>query len=232
MILEKYEKLPHEMKNEYVKKYHKILSKKKFSLTIKRLFDVAVSFILIIILFPVYTLIAVAIKLDSRGPILFKQKRVTQNMKEFSILKFRTMVQDADKLGSKITLKNDCRITNVGKIIRKIRLDELPQLINVLKGDMSFVGTRPEVWKYVNKYTDEMKATLLLPAGLTSIASIKYKSESDLLEKCIKNGKSVDDAYLEDILPNKMKYNLEYMKKFSILKDLKICLNTVIGVFK
>ena len=139
------------------------------------------------------------------------------------------MVQNADQIGSLVTVGNDARITRVGKVIRKVRLDEIPQLINIL---MTFVGTRPEVKKYVDKYTDEMMATLLMPAGVTSIASIKYKDEDEILDKAVKAGKDTDVAYVEDVLPGKMKYNLEYLKQFSVLHDLKICIDTVIGVLR
>ena len=172
------------------------------------------------------------IKIDSRGPVFYRQERITTNGKMFRIFKFRTMVQNADKIGSLVTVGNDSRITRVGRLIRKIRLDELPQLINILKGEMTFVGTRPEVKKYVDKYTDEMKATLLMPAGVTSIASIRYKDEDEILEQAVNSGKDTDSAYVNDVLPDKMKYNLEYITKFSLLYDLKICVDTVIGVLR
>lgn len=232
MILKKYEELPENMKNEKVKEYYEILSKKKFSLLMKRIFDIFFSLIILIIVSPIILILAIAIKLDSKGPVFYRQERVTTNGKIFKIFKFRTMVQNADKIGTLVTIGNDARITRVGKLIRKIRLDELPQLINIIKGEMSFVGTRPEVKKYVDKYSDEMKATLLMPAGVTSIASIKYKDEDEILDKSVKNGKDVDTAYVEDVLPGKMKYNLEYIKKFSILRDFKICIDTVIGVLR
>ena len=142
------------------------------------------------------------------------------------------MVQNADKVGTLVTVGNDSRITRVGKLIRKVRLDELPQLINVLKGEMTFVGTRPEVKKYVDKYTDEMKATLLMPAGITSVASIKYKDEDEILDGAKQKGKDIDLAYVEDVLPEKMKYNLEYISKFSFVYDIKVCIDTVIGVLR
>lgn len=232
MILKKYEDLPQEMKNEEVKKYYDILSKKKWSLCVKRLFDIVFSMVLLIIISPILILLGLLIKIDSKGPIFYRQERITTNGKMFRIFKFRTMVQNADKIGTLVTVGNDSRITRVGKLIRKVRLDELPQLINILKGEMTFVGTRPEVKKYVDKYTDEMKATLLMPAGVTSIASIKYKDEDEILEQAVKNGKDTDSAYVEDVLPEKMKYNLEYITKFSFWYDLKICIDTVIGVLK
>lgn len=230
MILIKYDELPEQMKNEKVKQYYDKLAKRKVSLIIKRIFDIIVSLILLIILSPIIILLAILIKIDSKGPVFYKQERITTYGKKFKIFKFRTMVQNADKIGALVTIGNDSRITRMGKIIRKVRLDEFPQLINVLKGEMSFVGTRPEVQKYVDKYTDEMKVTLLMPAGITSIASIKYKDEDEILEKAVKKGKKPDLAYVEEVLPEKMKYNIEYVEKFSFWYDIKICINTVIGV--
>ena len=232
MILSKYEQLPEQMKNDKVKKYYDILEKRKFSLVIKRIFDLFVSLVLLIIFSPIILILAILIKLDSKGPVFYRQERITTNGKVFRIFKFRTMVQDADKRGTLVTIGNDSRITRMGKVIRKVRLDEIPQLINVLKGEMTFVGTRPEVKKYVDKYTDEMQATLLMPAGITSVASIKYKDEDEILEQAVENGKDTDEAYIEDVLPEKMKYNLEYINKFSFWYDIKVCIDTVIGVLK
>lgn len=232
MILRKWEDLPEELKNDNVKQYYEILHKKQTSLIIKRLLDIIFSFVLLILLSPILILLAIIVKIDSKGPILYKQKRVTTYGKIFKINKFRTMVQNADKIGTLVTVGKDNRITRVGKVIRKFRLDELPQLINILTGDMSFVGTRPEVKKYVDSYTDEMKATLLMPAGVTSVASIKYKDEDEILEQAVKNGKDTDLAYIEDVLPEKMKYNLVYITKFSLWYDIKTCVSTVIGVLK
>ena len=232
MILKRYDDLPEQMKNEQVKKYYNILAKRKISLVIKRIFDLIVSLILLIILSPIMLILAILIKIDSKGPVFYRQERITTNGKTFRIFKFRTMVQNADKIGTLVTIGNDRRITRMGKVIRKFRLDEFPQLINVLKGEMSFVGTRPEVKKYVDKYTNEMKATLLMPAGVTSIASIKYKDEDKILEEALQKGKHTDLAYIEDVLPEKMKYNLEYINKFSFWYDIKVCMATVIGVLR
>lgn len=232
MILKKWNDLPENMKNEEVKKYYDILTDKKASLIIKRFFDILFSLIILIILLPFFIILAIAIKIDSRGPVFYRQERITTNGRVFKIFKFRTMVQNADKIGALVTVGNDNRITKVGKLIRKIRLDEIPQLINILKGEMTFVGTRPEVKKYVDRYTNEMKATLLMPAGVTSIASIKYKDEDKILEEAVHKGKNTDAAYIEDVLPEKMKYNLEYIPKFSLWNDIKICINTVVGVLK
>ena len=233
MFLKKYENLPDFMKNEDVKKYYDILCKKKISLFLKRIFDILFSFIILVILFPIMLILGICIKVDSRGPVFFRQERITTYGKVFRIFKFRTMIQDADKKGSLVTTQNDDRITRVGKIIRKFRLDEFPQLFNVFVGDMTFVGTRPEVKKYVENYTDEMKATLLMPAGITSTASIKFKGEDELLNQYIEKEKiTIDEAYIQKVLPEKMKYNLDYIEKFNLWTDIKTCFSTVIGVLK
>ena len=226
-MLVNFDKLPEFMQNKKVKKYYDILRKKKINLILKRLFDIFASLILLMVLSPVFLILAILIKIDSKGPVFYKQKRITKYGKEFSIYKFRTMIVDADKKGTLVTLKNDSRITRVGNKIRKCRLDELPQLINVFIGEMSFVGTRPEVKKYVDAYTDEMIATLLMPAGITSLASIEYKDEDKIIEKYTEKGEKVDDIYIKRILPDKMKYNLDYIKKFNIIEDIKTCIKTV-----
>lgn len=216
------------MKNEEVKTYYNILQKKKTSLMLKRVFDVIVSILMIILLSPVLSAVSIWIKLDSKGPVFYRQERITQYGRVFRIFKFRTMVTGADKIGTLVTTKNDSRITRVGEKIRKCRLDEIPQLFNILFGDMSFVGTRPEVKKYVDVYTDEMMATLLLPAGVTSLASIQYRDEDEILAKYVDEEHSVDEVYVEKILPDKMKYNLKYLKSFSIVEDIVLCVKTVI----
>ena len=225
-MLKKFEELPASFQNENVKKYYDILYKKRFSLFVKRLFDIIVSFSMLTVLLPIFLIIAVIIKLDSKGPVFFRQVRVTTCGKDFKIFKFRTMVNNADKMGTLVTLKNDSRVTRVGNLIRKTRIDELPQLINILLGDMTFVGTRPEVVKYVDKYTSEMYATLLMPAGVTSEASIFYKDEDRLLD----NSDDPDRTYVEDILPEKMKYNLRYIENFGFFSDIGIMIKTVIAV--
>ena len=232
MILKEFKELAKEMQNDSVLKYYDVLKQKKIMLLLKRFLDFIGSLILLILLSPILIILAILIKIDSKGPVFYRQERVTTNGKIFKIVKFRTMIQDADKRGTLITGKQDSRITRIGNKIRKCRLDELPQLINILKGEMSFVGTRPEVKKYVDMYTDEMKATLLMPAGVTSMASIKFKDEDEIISKQTKSGKTVDEAYVNDILPEKMKWNLEYIEKFSILEDIKICIETVIKVGK
>lgn len=230
MILKKWQDLPIFVRNQETKKYYDILKKKKIQLIIKRTSDVILSMLLLVLLFPVFIILSVAIKCESEGPVFYRQERITKYGKKFRIFKFRTMIQNADKTGDLVTVKNDNRITKIGKLIRKCRLDELPQLINILEGDMSFVGTRPEVKKYVDKYTDEMKATLLMPAGVTSIASIKYKDEDNIISKYLSNGEKIDDIYMKRVLPEKMKYNLEYIKKFSIWNDIKISCKTIFTV--
>ena len=193
MILKKWDLLPENMKTEEVKPYYLSLKKKTGSLIAKRIFDILVSLVLLILLSPVLIVISIMIKADSKGPVMFRQVRVTQYGKTFRIFKFRTMVTDAEKLGSQVTVDGDSRITKMGNRLRKCRLDELPQLLNILKGEMTFVGTRPEVEKYVNCYTPEMMATLLLPAGVTSTASIAYKDEDRLLKDAV----SPDEVYVE-----------------------------------
>ena len=227
MILRKWENLPPEMQVTEVKEYYDLLSKKKFHLLLKRTFDVVVSFLLLLILSPVFAFLAVAIKLDSKGPVFYRQTRVTRYGEKFRIFKFRSMVTDADK-GSLLTVGGDSRITRTGKFIRKYKLDELSQLIDVLRGTMTFVGTRPEVPKYVEKYTPEMMATLLLPAGITSEASIYYKDENDLLDAA----EDVEKTYLEVVLPDKMKYNLAAINSFSFIDDIKVMVLTVLAIFR
>lgn len=227
MILRKWEKLPPEMQIPEVKIYYDILKKKRFSLVLKRLFDIAASFSLLVLLSPVFAILAIAIKLDSKGPVFYRQTRVTQYGKEFRIFKFRSMVTDADK-GSLLTVGGDSRITRTGRFIRKYKLDEFSQLIDVLRGTMTFVGTRPEVPKYVKKYTPEMMATLLLPAGITSEASVYYKDENELLDAA----EDVEKTYLEVVLPDKMKYNLAAIKSFSFIDDIKVMILTVLAVFR
>ena len=209
-----------------VREYYEILSKRKKSLIVKRVFDLVISFILLIIAAAPMIVIAAAIAIDSPGGIFDRQERVTAYGKRFMIHKFRTMVVNADTIGTQVTARNDSRVTKIGKFLRKYRLDELPQLIDILIGDMSFVGTRPEVVKYVKAYTKEMRATLLLPAGVTSEASIRYKDEADLLS----GAEDVDRIYIEKVLPGKMEYNLESIRRFGLFRELKTMIRTVIAV--
>lgn len=225
MILKKWEELPPELQTEEVRRYYDILKNKKASLFFKRIFDIIISFTLLLLFSPLFLILAVAIKLDSRGPVFYRQVRITQYNRKFRIFKFRSMVQDADK-GSQVTVNGDMRVTRVGRFVRKCRLDEISQLLNVLKGDMTFVGTRPEVPHYTEKYTPEMMVTLLLPAGVTSLASIYYKDEAELLDAA----DDADKVYIEQVLPAKMSYNLRAVEHFSFWSDIKIMFMTVFAV--
>ena len=226
MILKKWEELPENLRTDAVRPYYDLLARRRGSLALKRCFDVVVSAMMLLILAPVFLVLAIAIKLDSPGPVFYRQVRVTQYGKEFRIFKFRSMVSDADKRGSLVTVSGDSRITRVGHFIRKCRLDELCQLIDIFRGTMTFVGTRPEVPKYVAAYTPEMMATLLLPAGVTSEASILYKDEAELLDAA----DDVDAVYIRDVLPGKMKYNLDALKNFSFFSDIATMFRTVFAV--
>lgn len=226
MILRKWNDLPIYMRNEEVKEYYDILAKKKISILLKRIFDLIVGFVLLLFLIIPMCVIAIMIKLDSKGPVFYRQERITAYGKKFRIHKFRTMVNNADQIGTTVTVDGDARITKIGSKLRNCRLDELPQLLDVLAGDMSFVGTRPEATKYVKKYSKEMMATLLLPAGITSEASIRYKDEAKLLDAA----EDVDQVYVNDILPQKMKYNLESIRKFSFLREIRTMFRTVATV--
>ena len=224
----KYDKLPQNLKNPTTKFYYDRLKKKKVTFFFKRLFDFIMSLCMIVILSPILLILSILILCTSKGPILYKQKRVTRYGKIFRIWKFRTMVRNADKTGTQVTIHGDPRITKVGKFLRKYRLDELPQLFNILFGQMSFVGPRPEVEKYVNQYQEEMYATLLVRSGVTSLASIRYKDEGKLLE----NAQNADEVYVNEILPEKMKYNYQYLEKINIFYDSALLFQTVIAVLK
>lgn len=227
-MLCKWEELPQNMQNDAVRPYYDSLQEKKFSLLLKAIFDRVVSLLMLIGLSPIFLILAVMIKMDSPGEVFFRQERVTQYGKKFRIHKFRTMVKNAEALGTQVTTKSDMRITKVGKKLRGCRLDELPQLIDILQGNMSFVGTRPEVTKYVEQYTPEMLATLLLPAGVTSEASIKYKDE----ERLLADAQNADKTYVEVVLPQKMQWNLQSIKEFSFVKELLIMIETVLAVVR
>ena len=220
--MKKWDDLPQKFQNNAVKEYYDILKKRGASLVIKRIFDIIIALIITVIALPFMLIIAVWIKLDSKGPVFFRQRRVTTYGRIFRIFKFRTMVTDAEKRGTQVTVKGDSRVTRAGRFLRKCRLDELPQLFNVLCGDMSFVGTRPEVERYVDRYTDEMNATLLMPAGITSLASIKFKDEEKLLD----GANDPDEVYVNTVLPQKMIYNLEYIRKFNFFYDIKLMFMT------
>lgn len=204
------------------------LEKKKLSLVIKRIFDIVASLGGLIVLSPLLIIVAICIKLDSKGPVFFKQKRVCKNKKIFEIYKFRTMVTDAEKLGKQITVGNDSRITRVGKFIRKCKLDEFPQLINVLKGEMSLVGPRPEVPRYVELYDEYQEQILLVQPGITDYASIEFRNENEILGK----SDNPEKTYIEEIMPTKIELNMEYIKKISIFEDIKLILNTIIAILK
>lgn len=222
----KWEELPVCMRIPQVMEYYKILEAKRAGLILKRVIDIFLSLLLIVILALPMIVIAIVIKCTSKGPVIFKQVRVTRYAREFQIYKFRTMTINQNEDSSDITVRNDNRITKCGAFLRKYRLDEFPQLFNVLCGQMSFVGTRPEVPKYVAKYTPQMFATLLMPAGITSVASIEFKDEGSLLS----SQKDVESDYIAVILPQKMRFNLEYIRKFSVFFDLRIMIKTVLDV--
>ena len=218
--------MPAFMRTPEVRPYWEILDRKRGQLLLKRVFDIVVGFLLLVLLAIPMAVIAVMIKLDSEGPVFYRQERVTQYGRHFRIHKFRTMVSNADKIGTAVTVGNDSRITRVGAKLRRVRIDELPQVIDVLQGTMSFVGTRPEAVKYVERYRPEYNATLLLPAGITSECSIRYKDEDRLLNAA----ENVDDVYVNRVLPDKMKLNLDSVRHFGLLKDLATMFRTVAAV--
>ena len=228
MKLRKWEELPEKMRTREVRRYYNIIIRHSGWFKVKRVMDICVSLVLLAVLLIPMGIIALMIKTDSQGPVFFRQERVTQYGKIFKIYKFRTMVDNASQLGSQVTVNNDSRITRVGKLLRKYRLDEFPQLFNILAGDMTLVGTRPEVVKYVKEYSGEMYATLLLPAGLTSRTSIAYKDE----DKLLKDAKDADKVYVDEILPVKMKYNLESLRRFGVREDMTVMWNTFVSVLK
>jgi lipopolysaccharide/colanic/teichoic acid biosynthesis glycosyltransferase len=228
MLLKRWQDLPDYLKNDGVKKYYDYLYKKRRSLFAKRIFDLIASMLTLIILLPVIAVIGIAIKVSTKGPVIFRQTRVTQYGREFRIYKFCTMVRDADKSDLQVTTRNDARVTKLGRLLRKYRLDEIPQLINIITGDMTFVGTRPEVPQYIENYTDEMRATLLLPAGVTSETSILYKDEEQLLADAL----NANETYINVVLPQKMIYNLRSLEKYSFIGDIKTLFRTVAAVFR
>ena len=231
-VMEEKNSLPEFMRNELVINKQKELRQKKGYLISKRIFDIVVSLLLLIPLSIVFIIIAFAIKLEDGGPVFYRQERVTTNGRIFKIFKFRTMILNADKVGPLVTQDYDPRITKVGRRVRNYRLDEVAQLLNVLIGDMSFVGARPEVQKYVDAYTPEMQTTLLLPAGVTSLAAIEFRHEAEKIAKWTEQRLSVDEAYIQHILPEKMQYNIDYLNECSLKKDIAIMVKTVIAVLK
>lgn len=231
MILKNWDDLPAFMRVPEVRPYWEVLKKHEAELVLKRIFDVAAGSVLLVLLAIPMGVIAVEIKKDSPGPVFYRQERVTTYGKKFRIHKFRTMVDGADKKGSTVTVDHDSRITKVGQKLRDKRLDELPQLFDVLDGNMSFVGTRPEAVKYVKqygKYNKAYYATLLLPAGITSEASIRFKDEAEMLDKA----DDVDLVYMRDVLPGKMKWNLRSIKRFNCLSEVGTMIRTVFAVNK
>lgn len=203
-----------------------LLRNRKFQLILKRLFDIIFSFLGLLFLLPVFLIIAVAIKLDSKGSVFFKQIRVGKDGKEFKIYKFRTMVVDAEKKGMQITVDGDSRITKLGYYLRKTKIDELPQLINVLLGDMSFVGARPEVPKYVAMYAEDQRSILRIRPGITDIASIEYRDENSLLAK----SNNPEETYIKEIMPRKIELNIQYIKDISIVTDIKLIFKTIFKI--
>lgn len=225
-MLKKWDDLPDFMRVDEVRPYWEILNKRRGQLLLKRIFDLVVVLILLVILAIPMAIIAVMIKIEDPGPVLYRQERVTTYGKHFKIHKFRTMVVNADKIGTAVTIGEDPRITKVGKRLRHLRLDELPQVLDVIQGTMSFVGTRPEAVKYVERYKPEYNATLLMPAGITSEASIRYKDEDKLLNAA----DDVDNVYVEKVLPEKMKWNLESIRRFRFLREILTMFRTVFAV--
>lgn len=226
MGLRKWDTLPEFMKTPDIRPYWEILWRRRGQLVIKRCFDLVVALILFVVLAIPMAIIAILIKAEDGGDVLYRQERVTSYGKRFKIHKFRTMVSNADKIGTSLTTKDDARITSVGLKLRRLRLDELPQIFDVIEGNMSFVGTRPEAVKYVERYKSEWNATLLLPAGITSECSIRYKDEDKFLDGV----EDVDTVYIEQVLPGKMKWNLESVEKFSFGSDVKTMFRTVAAV--
>ena len=225
-MFRRWEDIPDFMQCDEIRPYWEILWKRRLQLVLKRIFDLIIGGILFIILFVPMIIISILIKIDSAGPVFYRQERVTTYGRHFRIHKFRTMVVNADKIGACVTVGNDRRITRIGRKLRTFRLDELPQVIDVLQGTMSFVGTRPEAIKYVERYRKEWNATLLMPAGITSEASIRYKDEDKLLNGAI----DVDEVYVKQVLPEKMKWNLNSIERFSFLRELLTMCRTVSAV--
>jgi lipopolysaccharide/colanic/teichoic acid biosynthesis glycosyltransferase len=193
---------------------------------LKRIFDILFSLTGLIILSPLFIIIIIAVKFNSKGSSLYVQKRVGVNGKDFNLYKFRTMFLDSDKKGLLTVGGRDPRITGTGYYLRKYKLDELPQLYNVLKGDMSFVGPRPEVRKYVNLYSKEQKKVLSIRPGITDVASIKYRNENEILD----GQENPEEYYIENILPDKINMNLNYLNDRSFFKDVKVIFNTLTAI--
>ncbi len=231
-MLRKWEALPEFMRCSEVRAYWEALRKKRGQLAVKRMLDILLALLLLVLLLLPMAVIALLVKLDSPGPALYRQERVTAYGRHFFIHKFRTMRRDAASTGTAVTAGGDPRITRTGRKLRRLRLDELPQLLDVLAGNMSFVGTRPEAVKYAERYRPEWNATLLLPAGITSECSIRYKDEEKLLAAAAASGDAeVDRVYVEEILPEKMKINLSSIMMFSLRSEFRTLVRTVSAVF-
>lgn len=212
-----------ESDQEHLLNIDAILQQKRLQLILKRIFDIVVSFVGLVILSPLFLILAIAIARDSKGPVFFKQTRVGRNEVPFKIYKFRTMVEDAEARGMQLTVGDDSRITKVGTFLRKTKIDELPQLINVFKGEMSFVGPRPEVPKYVGLYTEDQRQVLMVRPGITDLASIEYRNESELLA----TADNPEKVYIEEVMPRKIELNKEYIRNMSLVSDMRIILKTI-----
>lgn len=226
-MLKKWDDLPDFMRVDEVRPYWEILNNKRGQIILKRIFDFIVALILLVILAIPMAIIAILIKKEDLGPVLYRQERVTAYGKRFRIHKFRTMVVNADRIGTAVTVGGDKRVTNIGKLLRYYRLDEIPQLFDIIEGSMSFVGTRPEIAKYVEEYQPKFYATLLLPAGITSEASIRYKDENRLIDAA----DDVDRVYVQQVLPAKMKWNLDSIERYGLLCEIMTMIRTVFAVF-
>ncbi len=226
-MIRKFRDLPDYMKNDEVRPYYRIVAGKKVYMFFKRLMDIVLSALALILVSPIILITAIIIKLGSKGPLFYRQTRVTRYGREFKILKFRTMVVDADKIGGSVTVDNDPRVTGIGRLLRRFRLDEFPQLINVLIGDMSLIGTRPEVPAMVAKYDKVMYATLLTRSGMLSSAAIEFKHEADLLKEV----EDTETYYIKEILPKKMEYNLSDIEHFSFINEVKIFFRALGAIF-
>ncbi|HQE50498.1 MAG TPA: sugar transferase [Fervidobacterium sp.] len=217
-----------ESDQEHLLNIDTILQQKRLQLILKRIFDIVVSFVGLVILSPLFLILAIAIARDSKGPVFFKQTRVGRNEVPFKIYKFRTMVEDAEARGMQLTVGDDSRITKVGTFLRKTKIDELPQLINVFKGEMSFVGPRPEVPKYVGLYTEDQRQVLMVRPGITDLASIEYRNESELLA----TADNPEKVYIEEVMPRKIELNKEYIRNMSLVSDMRIILKTIAVLYK
>ena len=205
-----------------------VLKRRRGRLALKRVMDIAISGAALCVLWPVLLLIALAIVIDDPGPVFYRQVRVGRGGKEFRIFKFRTMVVDADKKGLQITVGRDSRITRMGALLRKTKLDELAQLLNVFLGQMSFVGPRPEVPRYVAMYTPYQRQVLLVRPGITDYASIAYRNENDLLA----GADDPERMYVEEIMPAKIELNMKYLRRVSPLEDIRLIFATIAAVIR